>query len=269
MRVLTKHRYPNVGKSSIVNTLKRNKAVGVSPVAGYTKVMQEVVLDRKIRLLDCPGIVFSADDENAILLRNCVDSSKDPMPAIKALFTRCTVEQLQQLYCIKLPEATSHAFLSSVAKKRGKLLKGGIPDLMGAAKLVLQDWNRGKIPFYTSPPVADNAVVYDTRVVNSYDQEFDIQTTAQVNVMKDDASLPKSVIALPRCSEKVDVSKCLINTDSDSDDSLNDDKTTDGPVTSLLPVTFRSKARHAISLSHGRTVMDELVYESLRNFKCS
>lgn len=29
--------YPNVGKSSVINSLKRNKAVGVSSVPGYTR----------------------------------------------------------------------------------------------------------------------------------------------------------------------------------------------------------------------------------------
>jgi nuclear GTP-binding protein len=29
--------FPNVGKSSLINTLKKRKAVGVSSIAGYTK----------------------------------------------------------------------------------------------------------------------------------------------------------------------------------------------------------------------------------------
>ena len=50
--------YPNVGKSSIINALKRCRAVGVSPRPGFTTSMQEVVLDRNVRLLDSPGVVF-------------------------------------------------------------------------------------------------------------------------------------------------------------------------------------------------------------------
>ena len=38
--------YPNVGKSSIINALKRTRAVGVSPRPGFTTSMQEVVLDQ-------------------------------------------------------------------------------------------------------------------------------------------------------------------------------------------------------------------------------
>jgi nuclear GTP-binding protein len=45
--------YPNVGKSSIINSLKRSKAVGVSAAPGFTRCMQEVSLDAKVTLLDC------------------------------------------------------------------------------------------------------------------------------------------------------------------------------------------------------------------------
>lgn len=34
--------FPNVGKSSIINSLTRSKSAGVSSVPGYTKQMQEV-----------------------------------------------------------------------------------------------------------------------------------------------------------------------------------------------------------------------------------
>ena len=43
-------------------------------------------------------------------------------------------------------------FLAKVAQRSGKLLKGGEPDLNTISKMVLNDWVRGKIPFYTLPP---------------------------------------------------------------------------------------------------------------------
>lgn len=43
-------------------------------------------------------------------------------------------------------------FLSQHARLTGKLLKGGDPDLNIAARMVLYDWQRGKIPFFTLPP---------------------------------------------------------------------------------------------------------------------
>jgi nuclear GTP-binding protein len=43
-------------------------------------------------------------------------------------------------------------FLTQLAIKSGRLGKGGEPDLNTAAKGMLHDWQRGKIPFFTLPP---------------------------------------------------------------------------------------------------------------------
>lgn len=66
---------PNVGKSSLINSLKRSRAAQVGNTPGVTKTVQEVVLDKHVRLLDSPGIVFSgagAGTEGASALRNCI-----------------------------------------------------------------------------------------------------------------------------------------------------------------------------------------------------
>ena len=47
--------FPNTGKSSVINSLKRRKAVAVSPVPGCTKTLQEVAIDKKLVLIDSPG----------------------------------------------------------------------------------------------------------------------------------------------------------------------------------------------------------------------
>lgn len=47
---------------------------------------------------------------------------------------------------------TAEEFLSILAKKKGKLLKGGEPDISTTARIVLYDWQRGRIPFFSLPP---------------------------------------------------------------------------------------------------------------------
>jgi hypothetical protein len=62
-----------VGKSSLINSLKRERAVGVGATPGYTRAMQEVHIDKHVKLLDCPGIVFSeSSSESDLVLRNCI-----------------------------------------------------------------------------------------------------------------------------------------------------------------------------------------------------
>lgn len=168
--------YPNVGKSSIINALKRSRAVGVSSRPGFTTSMQEVVLDRNVRLLDSPGVVF---DDKSALLGNCVDpdSIDDPIPPVDALLKRCNPQSLIMTYNIPaFPKGDTMMFLAMVAKSYGRVLKGGIPDKVGAARSVLKDWNHGKIPYYTVPPADAEPEVSKggATIVSNFGAEFDL-----------------------------------------------------------------------------------------------
>jgi large subunit GTPase 1 len=50
--------YPNVGKSSTINSLLGEKKVSVSSTPGKTKHFQTIDLSDSIMLCDCPGLVF-------------------------------------------------------------------------------------------------------------------------------------------------------------------------------------------------------------------
>lgn len=50
--------YPNVGKSSTINSLIGEKKVSVSSTPGKTKHFQTILLSNEIILCDCPGLVF-------------------------------------------------------------------------------------------------------------------------------------------------------------------------------------------------------------------
>lgn len=50
--------FPNVGKSSLLNSLNGRKVVSVSRTPGHTKHLQTVFLTKNVRLCDCPGLVF-------------------------------------------------------------------------------------------------------------------------------------------------------------------------------------------------------------------
>lgn len=43
-------------------------------------------------------------------------------------------------------------FLEQIARLGGRLGKGGEPDTATAAKMVLLDWQRGRLPFFAAPP---------------------------------------------------------------------------------------------------------------------
>lgn len=50
--------YPNVGKSSTINSLLGEKKVSVSSTPGKTKHFQTIDLSDSVMLCDCPGLVF-------------------------------------------------------------------------------------------------------------------------------------------------------------------------------------------------------------------
>ncbi len=152
--------YPNTGKSSIINTVKRKKVCKTAPIPGETKVWQYVALMRRIYLIDCPGIVpiSSHDSETGTVLKGVVrvENLETPAEHIPAVLGRAKAEHIRKTYSIE-SWTDSDDFLGQVAKKAGKLLRGGEPDLETAAKMVLNDWIRGKLPFFVAPPEDDAA----------------------------------------------------------------------------------------------------------------
>lgn len=150
--------YPNTGKSSIINTLRNKKVCTVAPIPGETKVWQYVTLMKRIYLIDCPGVVppSQSDTEEDILLRGVcrVENVDNPEQYIPAVLRRVQPRHLERTYGIKDP-SDSIDFLSRLARKGGRLLKGGEPDLDGVAKMVINDFLRGKTPWFTPPPKGD------------------------------------------------------------------------------------------------------------------
>ncbi|CAK63270.1 unnamed protein product (macronuclear) [Paramecium tetraurelia] len=145
--------YPNVGKSSVINSLKRSKACAVSSTPGFTKGLQEVVIDSQVKIIDCPGVVFDSENKESTLLRNIIkiEQIEDPREPIGEILKKVSKNELLLLYKIQTFNNLNE-FLCQVALARGKLQKGGIPDLDCAARIVLQDWNQGKIKYFTVPP---------------------------------------------------------------------------------------------------------------------
>ncbi|KAM4045920.1 nucleolar GTP-binding protein 2 [Anomaloglossus baeobatrachus] len=149
--------YPNVGKSSVINTLRSKKVCNVAPLAGETKVWQYITLMRRIFLIDCPGVVYpSGDSETDIVLKGVVqvEKIKSPEDHISAVLERAKPEYISKTYKIDSWE-NAEDFLEKLAYKTGKLLKGGEPDCQTVSKMVLNDWQRGRIPFFVKPPNAE------------------------------------------------------------------------------------------------------------------
>ena len=173
--------YPNVGKSSVINALtsKLNKgtqssACPVGSEAGVTTSLREVKIDNKLKILDSPGIVFPAEvspeskkkseHEARLILLNALPPAQisDPVPAVALLLSR--LSESQNLYEKLLSHYgivglgpfskgdTTADFLIQVARKRGRLGKGGVPNINAAAMTVITDWRDGRIQGWVEAP---------------------------------------------------------------------------------------------------------------------
>ncbi|OTB17572.1 hypothetical protein K445DRAFT_56949 [Daldinia sp. EC12] len=150
--------YPNVGKSSIINTLRGKKVAQVAPIPGETKVWQYVTLMKRIYLIDCPGVVppNQNDTPQDILLRGVVrvEMVENPEQYIPALMAKVKQHHMERTYEVKGWNDHIH-FLELLARKAGRLLKAGEPDVDGVAKMVITDFMRGKIPWFTPAPIVE------------------------------------------------------------------------------------------------------------------
>jgi nuclear GTP-binding protein len=152
--------YPNTGKSSIINTLRKKKVCTVAPIPGETKIWQYITLMKRIYLIDCPGVVppSNTDTPQDILLRGVVrvENVEHPEQYIPAVLSKTKPQHIERTYQIK--GYKNHIeFLEKLARKGGRLLHGGEPDVDGVAKMVLNDFLRGKIPWFTPPPLIEGS----------------------------------------------------------------------------------------------------------------
>lgn len=110
---------------------------------------------KRIYLIDCPGVVPPSNNDSPqdILLRGVVrvENVENPEQYIAAVLAKTKPHHIERTYDIR-GFGTPTEFLELLARKGGRLLKGGEADVNGAAKMVLNDFLRGKLPWFTAPP---------------------------------------------------------------------------------------------------------------------
>ncbi|KAF8129048.1 P-loop containing nucleoside triphosphate hydrolase protein [Boletus edulis] len=160
--------FPNVGKSSLINSLKRSKACAVAAQPGHTKDLQTVQLERGLKIIDSPGVVFDEDEDEDLVSREYRRSdccryvpTTHHTFLVEEILSRTERMTLQKIY--GLPEfSNTLEFLTMLALSSGRLLKGGTPDVLSAARQVLMDWNHQKIPYFSDPPTIHPSMIPST-----------------------------------------------------------------------------------------------------------
>jgi len=67
--------FPNVGKSSLINSIKRCRAVSVKATPDSTQNLQEIKIDKNITLIDSPGVVLENVNsiKDSLVLSSIID----------------------------------------------------------------------------------------------------------------------------------------------------------------------------------------------------
>lgn len=151
--------YPNVGKSSVINTLISKKSCKVAPIPGETKIWQYITLFKRISLIDCPGVVVdtAGDTETDSVLKGVVRAERleTPEDFVPAICEKVKREHIAGQYKLTKEEAQWESpmeLMETVAKKSGRLLKGGDPCSRSAAITIINDYQRGRLPHFVAPP---------------------------------------------------------------------------------------------------------------------
>lgn len=143
---------PNVGKSTLINTLKNRKVAKVGDEPAVTKSTQIVELDSGMVLTDHPGLMWPdlTNQEGAyrLAIAHSIPSTAIDFEEIALFAGRFFMERYPKLlearYGITERFEDPRALLEAIGRRRGSLRAGGI-DIHKAADVLLNDFRSGKL----------------------------------------------------------------------------------------------------------------------------
>lgn len=156
---------PNVGKSSLINRLAGGKRAKAEDRAGVTRVQQWIKVDGGVELLDTPGVLWPKLDDQEVACRlaftgairdDILDQEALAAKLLELLHTKYPQALLERYKIAPDAELKGFALLEQLAKNRGMLLSGGIPNTERAAIALLDEFRGVKLGRITleEPPVA-------------------------------------------------------------------------------------------------------------------
>uniref|UniRef100_A0A673YIR6 Large subunit GTPase 1 homolog n=1 Tax=Salmo trutta TaxID=8032 RepID=A0A673YIR6_SALTR len=157
--------YPNVGKSSTINTILRNKKVSVSVTPGHTKHFQTLYVEPGLCLCDCPGLVMPSFVSTKAEMICCgilpIDQIRDHVPTTHVCQTipRDVLEGTYGINIIRPREDEDpdripnyEELLMAYGYMRGFMTTHGQPDQSRSARYILKDYVVGKLLYCHPPP---------------------------------------------------------------------------------------------------------------------
>ncbi len=157
---------PNVGKSSFINRLAKQKKAKVEDRPGVTLNKQWVKIADDVELLDMPGVLWPKFEDKTVGERLAFTGAvKDDVVDVEALASRLLYvlngmyrDTLASRYKIQTEdEEDGYEILKKVGKSRGMLISGGEINTERAAITVLDEFRSGKLGRVTLELPGDGA----------------------------------------------------------------------------------------------------------------
>jgi ribosome biogenesis GTPase A len=142
---------PNVGKSTLINTLMNRVVAVVGDKPAVTKAQQQVVLSNGMVLWDSPGLMWPKLEDEAGSHRLALAGSI-PDTAIDYLnvamfgaefFLADYPERLLARFKLASLPPTPEALIAEIGRRRGCLRSGGGIDLHKAAEILVHEFRSG------------------------------------------------------------------------------------------------------------------------------
>lgn len=148
---------PNVGKSTLINSLAKKKSAKTGNMPGVTKGKQWIHLAGNIDLLDTPGILWPKfEDEKGALNLAFTGAIKDEVLVLEEIVLKFVEKMIQlnkinailEKYNIEQGEKPLDV-LDNIAIKKGFFLNNKEIDYLRVANLLLSDFRSGKLGLIT------------------------------------------------------------------------------------------------------------------------
>ncbi len=143
---------PNVGKSSLINSLAKRAAAKTGALPGVTRAKQWISLSKTVDLLDTPGMLWPKLEDQHSARKLAVTGAVgqggfDELELAVWLLTYLADKHSSLLGRFRLAELQQSGLdlLNEIGRKRGCLVAGGTVDLTRAAELVLSEFRSGKM----------------------------------------------------------------------------------------------------------------------------
>ncbi len=140
---------PNVGKSTLINTLKGKRAAKTGDEAGVTKLEQRISLADDFYLYDTPGVLwpriivaqsgFNLAASGAIGV-NAFDEEVVALELLNYLIPHYPQAITERYKVMDVAEHTDETLLVAIARYRGAIQSGGRVNTLKAAEIVIHDF---------------------------------------------------------------------------------------------------------------------------------